>query len=62
MYGLREIRLNKKTATESSEMESALLYAQLVVELGNGREAICKPDLRVYLWYIDEWIERKCRT
>jgi hypothetical protein len=59
VYGLREIRLNKKTATESSEMESALLY---VVELGNWREAICKPDLRVYLWYIDEWIERKCRT
>ncbi len=62
VYGLREINLNRKTATESSEMDSALRHAQLIIELGDGREAIFRPGLRAYLWYIDEWIERERRT
>jgi hypothetical protein len=62
VYDLREIRLNKKTATRPSEMETALLHAQLIIELGNGREAMFRPGLRAYLWYIDEWIERNRRT
>ncbi len=61
VYGLREIRLNKKTATKSSEMGTALLHAQLFIKLGNGCEARFNPGLRAYLWYIDKWIERKRR-
>jgi hypothetical protein len=62
VYGLREISLNRKTVTEFSEIKSTLLHAQLLIELGNGREAIFRPGLRPYLWYIEEWIERKHRT
>jgi hypothetical protein len=62
-FGFREISINGKTITRSSEMVTTLLHAQLIIPLGNGREVIYNPGLRAYLWYIAKWIvEYKARS
>lgn len=51
-YGLREVVLYNKVVAEEAAMYSALLLAQVVLQLGNGAEVRFRPDIQSYGLYV----------